>query len=504
MKSLTSNLKQKFIVQFGSDFFNKILTMIAGIFVARLAGPEVVGTIAYATSYVMVFAIFTGIFGPGHIKLLSEVKEGGDCIATYTRLQMICYATWFLTVLGWFVVQKYFLAIPFESQTQETVILIMLTAILFTFLVDINNPSFTARLEQAKANYPLIVNNVLYNFGRIIIVVLGLKAIALVSWNLVTSVLLLPLAYRLFKTLPWGRWDRKLAWKYLTYGLPFVFLNASDILTKYSDKLILHRYASTKELGYYTAAMSIGGLILLSGRSIAVVFFPLFSHLIASNNWEAVNKKIENFEGFTTTFLLPAVCLLAIISEPLIILLLGPRYQPSANPLKLLLFSSYLTLVGMPYGNIVAGMGRFYIAVWINIVKLIVYAVALFLFISPQYLGLGATGLAWNMLVVNLVNNVLFFIVSKRIGNIQIGSHNAFRNIVILAVSSVFYWTNPYFVHFGSMGWMVIIPLYLITLYGILLISGLCKREQFDELLDLLRIRKTMAYITDEVRRPKT
>ena len=49
-------LKQKFIVQFGTNIGLKILAMIAGIFVARYAGPEVVGDLAYGIAYVSIFS----------------------------------------------------------------------------------------------------------------------------------------------------------------------------------------------------------------------------------------------------------------------------------------------------------------------------------------------------------------------------------------------------------------------------------------------------------------
>ena len=500
MKSRTANIKQKFLVQFGSDFIGKILTMAAGIFVARLAGPEVVGTLSYATSYVMVFTVFVGIFGPGHVKLMSETKEPGNCVATYSRLQLICYAAWFLLVLGWFLVEKYLLVNRFENSSQEVVILITLVAMLLTYLYDFNNSTFTGRMEQAKANYPLLVNNVLYNIGRIIIVFIGFKAIALASWNLVTSLLCIPLAYRLFTTLPWGNWDRDLFKKYIGYGIPALSIHAIDVLTKYSDKLVLYRYTSASELGYYTAAMSIGGLILLSGRSIAMIFFPLFSLHIAENNWAAVNKKIMDFENFIATFMLPAICLLAIIGKPFMVLLLGAKYLPSVGPFKLLLFSSYLTLIGMPYGNIISGMGRFYLAAWINFVKFIVYVLAIFIFVSPDFLGLGAIGLAWNLLVVNLVNNALFFLAAKKIGHVHIGFNNSFRQVIILTVSAGFYFISLWMARLGAGWWLLLIPIYLSVTYGVLHVTGFLQKTQVDHLKDLLKIKKTVKYFREEVR----
>jgi O-antigen/teichoic acid export membrane protein len=475
--------------------------MIAGIFVARFAGPEVVGIISYATSYVMIFTIFF-VFGPGHVKIMSEGKDIGNYLATYTWLQLGSFTAWFLIVLGWFLSQKYFFVNQFESQVQEIVILITLFATLFGYLLDFSNATFTGRLEQAKANYPLILKNLLYNIGRIAVVVLGFKAIALASLNLLTSLLLLPLAYKLFRTLSWGKWDWKLAKRYFAYGIPFLLSNFVDTITKYSDKLVLQRYTSTKELGYYGAALSIGGLIMIGGRSIAIVFFPLFSSLISENKWDVVNKKIKDFENFITTFIFPTICLLVIIGEPFIITLLGHRYEPSVQPFKLLLFSSYLTLVGMPYGNILAGMGRFYIGTWINLIKFFIYIVAIFIFVSPDFLGLGATGLALNLLVVNLFSNLLFFIISKRIGDVKVGFQNFFRHVIILAISVIFYLSIHFISQIGVLWWLALIPVYLIVVYGILLLTGFLTKEQLEQFIDLFKLKKTIFYFRDEVSKP--
>jgi O-antigen/teichoic acid export membrane protein len=368
--------------------------------------------------------------------------------------------------------------------------------------LDFSNSTFTGRLEQAKANYPLLLKNLIFNIGRIVIVILGFKAIGLASLNLLTSLLLLPLAYRLFKTLSWGKWDWNLAKRYFAYGLPFFLSNAIDTLTSYSDKLVLQRYTSTLELGYYGAAMSIGGLIIFGGNSIAIVFFPLFSSLISDKNWDGVNKKIWDFENFITTFLFPAVCLLAIIGDPFITHLLGHRYVQSVQPFKILLFASYLTLVGMPYGSIIGGMGKFYFLTWINVIKFVVYIIAIFLFVSPDFLGLGATGLALNLLVVNLVCNLLFYIVAKRIGNVKIDFHNSFRYLIILSISLIFYFNIHIISQIGQWWWLVIVPIYLIIVYIIMFLTGFLTKEQLVQFNDLLKLNKTITYFRNEVKTP--
>lgn len=65
-------LKQKFIIQYGSMAITQIVGMFAGIIVARLAGPGVMGMVAYATSYVSLLGFINGVFGSAHIKLVNE------------------------------------------------------------------------------------------------------------------------------------------------------------------------------------------------------------------------------------------------------------------------------------------------------------------------------------------------------------------------------------------------------------------------------------------------
>jgi len=96
--------------------------MLAGIFVARYAGPEVVGTLAYGLAYVAVFTFVLGLFGTPHIKLISEGKPLNKCMGTSARLQLGSMSTYLIFVSGWIVFQKYVLGNNFESQAQETVI----------------------------------------------------------------------------------------------------------------------------------------------------------------------------------------------------------------------------------------------------------------------------------------------------------------------------------------------------------------------------------------------
>jgi len=495
-------LKQKFIVQYGSMAITQIVGMIAGIIVARFAGPSVMGMVAYATSYVSLLGFINGIFGPAHIKLVSEGREHSECMAVFTRLQIICALIYFIAVLVLFLIQKNILHYPFESREQEWIILIALLTHTFELYSQYANVVFTANLQQVKANLPNFFKTTIYHISRIIIVIIFVKnlALKLYSLSLILAIFFIPVIYRLLKEYPIGRYDNILAKQYFKYGRAIFFMSVINSVTNYSDKLMLAHFTNTTQLGYYSAAGSIGGLILTLAGSAGLIFFPLFSGYISKGEWDAVNTKIYQYHEFIILFIFPLICLLAIIAEPILLLILGNKYKPSIVPLKLLIFASYLSILGMPYGNIIEGMGKFNIVVIINIIYLLIFIISTFIFIAPNMLNLGAIGLAANQLVLNLIRNGLFLYFAKKLGEVHLKSNNNIRHIIIIGWTVLTFIMTIYLRKVISIWWLIMVPLYIIPLYFILNITGFMKKEHWRLLVDTLNIKKTIKYAYNEIK----
>lgn len=270
-------LKQKFVTHFGSHFVVRIIALFSGIIVARVAGPEVVGTIAYGTSYVMLWGFISGLFGTGHIKLISEGQDIGKCMSVFSRLYFGSVMVYFIVVLGFFLFQKYILNIDFGGSTQQVVIMVLLAANILDKFYQYSNVTFTATMEQARANLPVFLKSILWQTGRIAVVLLGFKAVGLVTYNLVITFLILPLVYNLIKKYPRSGWDNQLFKRHMNYAMPIFLIVIINSIIRYSDKLLLAHFTNTTELGYYSAAFSIGGMIMLASASIGNIFFPLFS-----------------------------------------------------------------------------------------------------------------------------------------------------------------------------------------------------------------------------------
>ena len=77
------------------------------------------------------------------------------------------------------------------------------------------------KAEQAKSNYPNIIRGTLFQLGKIIVVLIGFKAIGIATWNLISAAIVLPIAYKLFRKLPYGKFNSITASKFLKF--PFRF-----------------------------------------------------------------------------------------------------------------------------------------------------------------------------------------------------------------------------------------------------------------------------------------
>jgi len=493
-------LKQKILVQFGSNIGLKLLGAITGIIVARYAGPEVMGILAYGFAYVSIFAFVSGIWGTGHIKLISEGQALGKCMGTYGRLQFFSIIIFILLVLSWYLFQKHILNYQFESREMEIVIWIFILVKVVDIIIQALDTTYTAKLEQVKANLPKITRALLYNIGRIIIVVLGYKAIALVSWNLISGLMVIPLVVILFGRLPWSGWDKNLAKKYLHYAVPILLIVIVNILISQSDKLILQHYSNNKELGYYAAAFIIGGFILTIGGTIGQIFFPLFSKYISNNDWKSVNDKIFKYEEFVVLFILPFVVLITVIAKPIIILLLGEEYNPSVNPFSVLALATFFVIWAQPYSNVINGKGKFYYLALIKFVKLVVFVAVLFIFLAPEFLGLGALGLAFTQLVINMAEGLLFVIFAKRIGDIWFYKRNLISFFLITMIGVVSYFGIPWFNTFGWFWWIIFAPLFLFTVYGVLYMLGLFRKNNILQLIEIVNLKVLGKYIRSELK----
>jgi len=492
-------LKQKFILHFSAGILGQLITAATGIVVARIAGPEIIGTVAYGAAYVSIFGFGLGLFGSSHMKLVSEGQHHGNCVKTFTVLQTFNILLFVLIFTGWFLFQIFIADHSFQKEQLWVIVIYFVFFVVSQFL-NMWQINFSATIEIAKNSIPLLLQNIVYNSTRIIVVLIGLGAIALTASNLTGLLVSVPITLYYIRKLPAGRFDFSLMRKYLSISFVFLIIVVCGTLITNLGRLALERYESVREIGIFTAGNSIASMLLLISTTTGTIFFPLLSKLVSENNYEKINHQIEIFERIILIFLAPAVFVVAIFSTPLIIFLLGRQYELSGIVLNILIITSLIQIVTLPYGNLIAGKGLFKILALISFCQLILFLASLLLFLDHRFLGIGAVGLAWATGISNLFQAICFVVISVKKGSITAPKINykyyMSSTLLLLVLLSIIH-----FDYFANRLYLSIIIVFLIisSYYGVLYYLKWIKRDDLNIILDFINPGKLIKYIKSDL-----
>lgn len=495
-------LKQKLILSYSSSIIFQVLQVVASLVVARVAGPTVLGTVAFGTAYVSMISFIADLgISTAHIKLLSEGRDLKKCLSTFTVLKLATTTLFVLAVIGMYLVQKFILNEPFESEVHEYVVFISLAAITISQIAFIPKTTFAARTEQAKIEIPNLLQGFILQPARIVLVLLGFGAIALATASLASFLLVIPVYIYLFKDYDMGSFDKKLAKEYVTISLPVILIGMSTSMINQVDKVLLQFLAGSASVGFYTAGFKIGGFILLVGKSVRKLFFPLFSKAIAENNQIYIKDKIEKFERFSFLFIMPAILLLVIFSKEIILLLLGDEYLASIPVMQIITAAMFIMIINMPFESVVEGFGKFKLSAVLSTANLVLFVGLIFLFVSPDLLDMGAAGVACASFLSTLFVGSVYRFYAKK--NCPILSYiKALKYAVFgLLIFGVFFFAYELVFDDNLYLQAAFVGLFFISVYTFFTLLGWMTRDDWNNLLSVFDFKSLKNYVVNEIKK---
>lgn len=493
-------LAQKLILSYSSRIFVQFVQISATIVVARVAGAGVLGTVAFGLSYVTMFSFVANLgFGTAHIKKLSEGRDKARCIGTFARIKVGLLFLYVLCVTVFFLVQRYIFHTSFESPDHITVIFILLVQVAFSQLFFIPKTTFAAFTQQAKSDIPNLIRTLLYQIFRIIIVLLGYRAVALAFGNLVSAVLISPLYIYLFREYKIGPFDRKLAKEYFKIALPVMLTGMTSTLSHTIDKVLLQFFTESAQVGYYSAGFRIGGFVLLIATSISTLFFPIFSKAASEKDFLSIKTYIEKFERFSFIYVMPFVVLVTLFAEDIVRILLGREYLASIPVMMVINVTMFLRVINTPYSSVIVGLGYFNKGLQIGIWNFIFYITALLVLIHPALFHGAGFGAALALLLSSVLMLILYRVYAKKY--VPILSNR--MAVVYMLFGSVdyllFYVLLKKTLIFPGLWKILFVVVYVSCTYLSMIVLKLARKEDWKYLKMLLDYRKMKTYIKSEI-----
>jgi O-antigen/teichoic acid export membrane protein len=493
-------LAQKIALSYGSRIIVQMFQVAVTILVARVAGPSVLGTLAYGLAFCSMFKMIAELgIGTSHMKLISEGRDPGKCIGTYVRIKTSLIGIYFVVVWLVFLCQKYIFNYKFESRTFEYIVIMSIFIATSEQFMQIPKVTFAANTEQAKQDVPDLINQVLYHILRVVVVLLGYRAVALAFSNLITDLIGLGLLFWLFRKYPIGKYDKQLAKLYFSMSIPIVIMLIAQSLVYQSDVVLLQFLTNSEQVGYYTAGFRIGGYVKMIGQSVGILFFPIFSKAISENNLHLINEKIGKFESFSVSFIFPLVLVTSIGSDFIVKVLLGKKYLLSIPILSIINLTMFIYVLFIPYGNILSGKGLFKLLAKIYAAQLFCFIGIAYVLVAPKMLNLGSKGIAYSLLLANLILGTMFFYYAK----------SKYRELKLLpsckkiiygcAAGLAGYLCYAHYLH-SQIGKFAFLVLFVILYWGIAFLFSIIGKDDWEMVFDVLNLKKMNRYIRDELK----
>lgn len=494
---------QKIVLSYSSKIIIQVIQMIATLIVARIVGPGVIGTLAYGLAFVSMFSFIADLgTGTAHMRLIAAGNDESKCVGTYLRIKLILSTAFVFIVTFALLYTKYFSGSGFESSEQEIIIFIYLIIIAIGQFTGLYSTTWAAHMEQAKQDVPQFLQTVLYQILRILIAILGFKAIGLALGNLMAALITIPLYLFLGRSITIGKFDKVLFKHYISISLPVVVLGICQVLIFSVDKVYLQSQTDLVMLGNYSAAVGLAVFIKTIESSVGLLLFPLFSSYIVEKNFDRINSVIKKYELITIGFILPAIVTLSIFSNAIISILYGHKFTEAAPVFSIIVFSYFTSMILLPYGNLLFGLGKFKETAWLWIIAVAFFFMTAYGLVSRGMLNLKGAGMAMSLLLTNLVLLIFTIFLIKKYLNDQI---KIIPGIKLIFFVFIYFSVLLLFVYKFLPDGLIYQTIIACCAYLLFLLLGrilnIIRKEDLLMIKEIFNLRKMKSYVKNELKR---
>lgn len=494
------NLKEKILVGYFSRIFIQGVTMIIGIIVARIAGPDVLGKVAFAMSFISIFQFISDLgTGTAHIKLISEKKPLGDCISTFARIKLFLTSIFTVIVILVIIYQYYKGEEYFVAYENLLILAFWLVSIVISQIMYIPITTFSGLTLQAKQDIPFVIQSIINQFLRLFLIFLGLGAIGLSIANMTGIMVAFLMYFVMFRNFPKGKYSSELASKYLKISVPIIIIGFSTNFLEYIDKVIIGFLSNTEQTGIYATSYSFCSFIKMIGNISGMLFLPVFSNAIIENKVDSIKQMIDKYQRFLSIFILPASLVLIMFTPFIIKIFLGNKYLLAENVLPYIIIGMFFSVFFVPYGNLMLGYNYFNKVAIIFLIDAIIFPLTAIFFINYYFKEEAAFLTAFLFMVNAILIGITFILYIRKINAKIISMSQFFIIAIICIIFSLIYIPNLFIIK-SAIPYTESIKsiLFVVSIYSILYLTKLVRIGDFKTLVGVFKLAKTISYVKNE------
>jgi O-antigen/teichoic acid export membrane protein len=343
----TSGLIWSAIERFGQQ----AVVFVVQIVLARLLAPEQFGLIAMVAVFMTLSSI---VVDAGFSQALVQRKEVGDKeISTvfYFNLGISCVMTLLLCLAAPFIAAFY----KFEELT--LILRVLSIRLVIGAFGSVQAAILSRQLLFKEIFWVTLPSTLISGIIAIVLAFNGFGVWALVGQSLIQSALLSSAFWFSSDWRPTRVFDIQCLKEMFPYGSRLALASFLHQGFQSVYVLVIGKVFSAADLGYFQRARSLQRLPVENIQGIlGRVTFPLFSKI--QDDPPRMKRGMRKALLLSTLMVFPGMALLAVISEPLIVTLIGEKWLPAACYLKWLCLPGAMISLHAMNVNILLSIGK--------------------------------------------------------------------------------------------------------------------------------------------------
>lgn len=416
-----------------STIVARSLRFLTTLILAKLLLPSDFGLLAIGLLVINCIVLFRDL-GLGHalVQRQLDIQEAAD---TAFMLNLVS-AFIFLILINLFAP---LLAKFFRNPAVEPIVRVLSLAIVIDALGIIPSFMLDKQLAFRKQFLPETISTFGYCLIAITLAFLKFGVWSIIYAQIISSIIL---AYTLWKVTNWKLsliFNRKLASELFLYGKYIIGMNLLIFGITNIDNAFIGRFTDTKNLGFYTFAMTIANLPVINiSYIIGRVTFPTYSHI--QKDRELLYKTYFNTLKHASLLVVPISFGIFIFFPELLRIFYADKWLPAIPLLQILTFYGLFKALASISGNILMAVGAVKRLLLLEAFSLTVAILLLF----PVTKNYGVFGISILMTLVMLFNNIVICIMVNKYIHASLRSY--IKIILPYAIISVACTTTAYFI----------------------------------------------------------
>ena len=405
-------------IGFTGTFIGTALGYFSRMIIARFLGASDYGLISLGFAAMSIAAALSLVGLPAGItRFISFYKGKNDkerIKGTVLGALKICFPLSLILTLLIFFYADWISVNVFHEANLKPVLRIFSIGILFWVLADIFN-SGTIGFQEIK--YKIYTTFIFKDTFKLIAIVsfliLGYGVIgAACGW--VLAIVLTPflafyfLEKKVFSILNTKVKAASVDKELFFFSFPLIFAGIAELITSWTDTLMLGYFRTPSEVGIYNVAMPTAKLMGIVLSAFGIIFMPVVTELYARNREGDLRNAYSSVTKWIFAIVLPGFLLMSLFSTPIIRIMFGLEYVDGAMALSILAFSYFVfAMVGLA-GSLLTTYGRTKIVMGCGFVG--AGSNVLFNFILIPTYGINGAAIATGSSVVLMSVLYLFFV----------------------------------------------------------------------------------------------